>query len=542
MATTAVHSTLPGPELHYSKLELISGAPVAAPDYVGQTKYDQSNNILYIATGTSSVSDWKSQSSTSKITDIAAATYSAASTDNGTVFSMKNTNPRTFTLEVAPVNGFYQGIQDGAINASLNNITVSASPNIFQGGSSSYVINSDSASIIFVFDSAVSTWIVISSYTGSEPTFSILRGLTVGDSTDLTKKLQISLSGATTSTKTILQFMQTADITISFPIITDTLLARTTTDILTNKSFNSLVTILAGNSIKFNNAGDTFGTTITSGNNTSNLALILPITAPIAGQVPYSIDNLGTLGWLTLSTMSQQSVAEASIINALPTNTSSVVITGGTIMAMTLNGMVAGIDGQEVTIINESNAQISVIYNSGSAAPGNRFYIPTSPLTIPAGFSLKFVYSTPFWLAVSQLSASNIIGSLIGLPTTGFIGERITSIANSVAVSTTAFVNLTSIALSSVGVWSISANGFFESTGSGSTESTLVISQYPNNTTTDQVAGYNQIPSTETAFSKGAITIVDFRPDTSIGLTIYLKAATDLSVNWSATIIAIRIA
>jgi hypothetical protein len=73
----------------------------------------------------------------------------------------------------------------------------------------------------------------------------------ITDTTDVTKVWMINLTGATTGTKTTLTFNQTSNITLTIPTITDTIVARTTTDTLTNKtisgSANTLTNIPAGN-------------------------------------------------------------------------------------------------------------------------------------------------------------------------------------------------------------------------------------------------------------------------------------------------------
>lgn len=56
-------------------------------------------------------------------------------------------------------------------------------------------------------------------------------------STGTARKVDISASGATNSTKTTMKFAQTADRTVTFPDATDTLMGKATTDAMTNKDF-----------------------------------------------------------------------------------------------------------------------------------------------------------------------------------------------------------------------------------------------------------------------------------------------------------------
>lgn len=61
----------------------------------------------------------------------------------------------------------------------------------------------------------------------------------VFDNSDATKLVEFELAGATTATTTTLAVSQTVNRTITFPDTTDTLIARNTTDILTNKTLTS---------------------------------------------------------------------------------------------------------------------------------------------------------------------------------------------------------------------------------------------------------------------------------------------------------------
>lgn len=58
MAGTVGHNTLSGTELHFARMQIISGPPTTAPLYVGQTVVDQVTGRLYTAKGTSSLADW----------------------------------------------------------------------------------------------------------------------------------------------------------------------------------------------------------------------------------------------------------------------------------------------------------------------------------------------------------------------------------------------------------------------------------------------------------------------------------------------------
>lgn len=74
-------------------------------------------------------------------------------------------------------------------------------------------------------------------YTNSTSAQTITSTTKFGDSSDPTKALALSLSGATASKTTTLTFAHSNDRAITFPDATDTLVGKATTDVLSNKSF-----------------------------------------------------------------------------------------------------------------------------------------------------------------------------------------------------------------------------------------------------------------------------------------------------------------
>lgn len=71
-----------------------------------------------------------------------------------------------------------------------------------------------------------------------------------------TKQSEIQLSNATSNTKTILDFIQTTDRILTFPDITDTIVTRNTTDVLTNKTLVGPVGISGGINVTENSTFD----------------------------------------------------------------------------------------------------------------------------------------------------------------------------------------------------------------------------------------------------------------------------------------------
>lgn len=61
----------------------------------------------------------------------------------------------------------------------------------------------------------------------------------VQDDSDATKQVKFDISGATTSTATTLDFNQTTNKTLTFPDITDTVVTKTSTDTLENKTLDA---------------------------------------------------------------------------------------------------------------------------------------------------------------------------------------------------------------------------------------------------------------------------------------------------------------
>lgn len=86
---------------------------------------------------------------------------------------------------------------------------------------------------------------------------------------DPTREVQVSVSGATTGTKTTLAFAQTAGRTLTFPDATDVIVGRTTTDTLTNKTITATSNNIAANSLK----------------TATGIVSVASATAPSAGQV-----------------------------------------------------------------------------------------------------------------------------------------------------------------------------------------------------------------------------------------------------------------
>lgn len=586
MASDALHSTLTANELHYSKINVISGSPGLPPTYIGESCFDSTNNIFYVGTGISSLADWDSISGTglnNAINVQSGTSYTVVPNDNASLIRMTNTGARSVTLPTTPLNGFSITIEDGSGNAYTNNITVNT-PQTFDGGSNTYKMVSNYQSVTFVYSSSSTSWLVKGNYGGFQPTYLRLRGilgnalniqtedtssiimsvnsvgvltlantsvslnvsnvnaLTVNttnfeikkiflldDATDLTKQLTVSLSGATTSTKTTLAFVQTANRTLTFPDLTDTLVSKTSTDILTNKSFNNTTTILAANQLNFNNSGNTFHTSLKAGANAVNLDMTLPTTAPSAGQVLYSVDTAGTLSWITGVNPSSQTFTVTSGTNTLPINTTTVIITSAT-SPDRVNGITAGSAGQELTVINQSTDIIYFINEDSGVTANNRIHLPfsTAQIAVEVGFSIKFQYSTNTnrWVPATNVSTQSI-GTVNGLSITGYIGEQIQStLISAYALPTTTNSNPADINLTA-GNWDIYFCGTVSSTTSGFIK--MWISTVASGGT--ETLGENEQQVSLSAGNGGVITIVLPRVNITnpLGATYHINAYTNCS-------------
>ncbi len=102
----------------------------------------------------------------------------------------------------------------------------------------------------------------------------------VQDNTDATKQFKIDCVG-TTGTTTTVTTSQTANRTLTLPDVTDTIVARTTTDTLTNKNLSDSTTFIVDNTtptirIGFNAAGTAATTTTITSSQTANRTLTMP--------------------------------------------------------------------------------------------------------------------------------------------------------------------------------------------------------------------------------------------------------------------------
>lgn len=497
MAALTHHSNLSGSELHYSKIQNIVGSPTEVPVYIGQTQFDTINYVLYYAKGVSNLADWVSVigvGGLNSIIEVETTTYTVTSINNNSVIALLNVAARTITMPLTPINGFTVSLYDFAGTSYSANITINASGSdkfYNDSGSSTYKIASDYACITFVYDDGSSVWVPKTSFIGLQPSVKALNNVigtvlninsldtsginlkvnnqdivnisstqaTIINSVDLTKKLTFDISGSTTSTITTFATTSTTNKTLTFPDITDTFVTKTTTDILTNKSFGDNVTIRTGSLLRFNNVANTKYSSLSAGNNSDNLDLVLPITAPVAGQALIALDTTTNLGWFDLPTQSNANVpTDPSPIYNLPSSTSTVTITSGFDDTI-IGGILAGEQGQQLTIVNGSTQTVTLNYLDGSAASGDKIILYGGlDYKLETNQSIILTYTSSFWFASGVNNARALQGnSGSSLPSTGFISEIINSSPTTFDTGTitiSAAIELSTITLTR-GVWSI---------------------------------------------------------------------------------------
>lgn len=467
MANT-LHNILTGTELHFAKIFTSPAVPSSIPTFVGQTYYNTSSNVFYIAIGTSSVNDWQPIVTTESVNPQSGTTYTVLTSDNGKLINMTSSSARTVTLLSAPVNGFNLTIFDGSGNALTNNIDiVTTGSDQFYNTLTTLKMVSNYSAVHITYDASTSKWLGQGQYIGDTLLVdNIFDTASIIDTTDLTKKISFQLNAAATGTATTLIATQTTNRSISFPDVTDTLTANAATQTLSNKTFSNNtnttgitndtnpVIVKSAQPVQFNNAGNTFHSSIQAGNNTSNLIWTLPIVAPTIGAFLSSTDTAGTLAWSGTVPANQTTVASATNINALTSSFTTVVITGAT--ATNINGIVAGTPGQRITIINFVTNFVTLVSGSGSASAANRIGGSGDlNLRLSPGFSMDLIYnaSNSLWYPI-QTSAATIPGNLF-TAAVGFIGEQQNSFGTGFSTLAPGWVELATKSLG-IGQWMVS--------------------------------------------------------------------------------------
>ncbi len=217
------------------------------------------------------------------------------------------------------------------------------------------------------------------------------------DVADATKQIIIDAAGATGTSTTILS-SQTSNRTITLPDATDTLVGKSTTDLLSNKQLVDTTTAIVDNvdntrQIKFD-AGGTTGTSVTlTGAQTANRVLTLPdVTDTLVSKTTTDILTNKTLQYL------QQAVATDAATTGT-TATLSAFTTGivrATNASLTsLAGIPAGGPGQSLILENKTGNTLNILNEDTGATAANRIQTGTAATaSIGANASIFLVYDS----------------------------------------------------------------------------------------------------------------------------------------------------
>lgn len=160
-----LHSLQTGNDLHYAKLATFSsGPPITAPEYEGQTYVQKDNNILYIAFGTTSVSDWKPQIS-QPIVLVVNSSGGMIPSSLTRIYVEVNTSLIPIILTMPPhQEGSIVTIIDFKLNSYNNKIILNLNSGIgtIDNSATSYIIDSNGASVSFISQQSISNWAIIS--------------------------------------------------------------------------------------------------------------------------------------------------------------------------------------------------------------------------------------------------------------------------------------------------------------------------------------------------------------------------------------------
>lgn len=96
----------------------------------------------------------------------------------------------------------------------------------------------------------------------------------------------------------------------------------------------------------------------------------------------YPPNSSQTPNFINLS-VTRSEVASAATINALSSDTGLIRLTGTT--ASTINGAVAGRDGQILIIWNNTGANMTIAHESASASAANRIVVATGSNFVTTG-------------------------------------------------------------------------------------------------------------------------------------------------------------
>ena len=116
------HSSLTGSSLHDSKIATGAGAPGSTPSYVGQSYFDTTNQVFYVAVGTSAPSDWKQHSVQAGLNANVIADGSVSSTEFQYINSLTSNAQTQLTANATAISDHLADTADAHDASAISNV------------------------------------------------------------------------------------------------------------------------------------------------------------------------------------------------------------------------------------------------------------------------------------------------------------------------------------------------------------------------------------------------------------------------------------
>lgn len=257
---------------------------------------------------------------------------------------------------------------------------------------------------------------------------------TISDGTDFNKGIRFRSSSSAASAVTLIDAVSTAGRVVTLPDATDTLVGRSTTDTLSNKTMIAPAlgtpTVLVGTNITGTAAGLTAGNVTTNANLTGDVTSVGNATSIAAGViVDADINASAAIADTKLATISTADKVSNSATTATSANTASAIVardgsgnfTASTITA-NLTGNVSGSSGSTT-----GNAATATALQTARAINGVNFD-GTAAITVAAAAGTLTGATLASGVTASSLTS---VGTLAGLTVTAPITGSVTGSSGS---------------------------------------------------------------------------------------------------------------